>query len=263
MPLLSFKIPVLPKISGKRTSNYPPPRTEIGGNSGLNQYIWTMWLQEEIPEIIQVCLNSIKKFYPNAIIITYKNLSQYVDIPDYIMDKHKKGIISHPHFSDYIRLCLLDKYGGIWFDASLLMLAELPEFIKKQKFFILQNVKQSGISNFFILSEKNNFLIKTMKIFLQQYWKHENISINYFFFHHYFKLICKKNHICKEIYDGIISDCAERIKIFAHNMQEPADIDKWNYYKKTSYMYKLSRKNMEAVENKNSWYWFFCDEKNL
>ena len=40
----------------------------------MTDKVWTMWLQEDVPEIIQMCLDSIKRIYPETVIITEKNL---------------------------------------------------------------------------------------------------------------------------------------------------------------------------------------------
>ncbi|WP_374188006.1 capsular polysaccharide synthesis protein [Streptococcus pneumoniae] len=34
-------------------------------------------------------------------VLTEENISDYIDIPDYITDKYKKGSISRAHYSDY------------------------------------------------------------------------------------------------------------------------------------------------------------------
>ena len=73
-------------------------------------------------------------------------MQNYVNIPDYIYKKFKEGKITPPHFSDYIRCCLLDKYGGLWLDASLYMLDKVPSFITKQNFFILSHQNKKDIS---------------------------------------------------------------------------------------------------------------------
>ena len=36
----------------------------------LQIVLWTMWLQDDPPQIVQACLNSIKRIYPNLIVIT-------------------------------------------------------------------------------------------------------------------------------------------------------------------------------------------------
>lgn len=107
--------------------------------SGLNQPIqsdqviaWSMWWQgeAEAPDIIKACWKSKRENLPSnvkQIIITKKNYREYIEIPDYIMEKVNSGSIRLTHLSDIIRAILLYKYGGIWMDAAVLMTAPMPE----------------------------------------------------------------------------------------------------------------------------------------
>lgn len=216
--------------------------------------VWTMWLQDDIPEIIQVCLNSIKKFYPNVIIITHNNLENYIKLPAYIKEKFNKKQISAPHYSDYIRCALLEKYGGIWLDASLLMLDKIPTFITNQDFFILTNPTQTEISNFFIYSKPNNYLIKTMRIFLEKYWEKENFAVNYFFFHIFFMLICQKNPEFKRQFKKMKHWTNSQIRYFVDHTNIDYNADLWEYLTQTSFMYKLNRKDILSMKNPNGFY---------
>lgn len=107
--------------------------------SGLNQPIqsdqviaWSMWWQgeEDAPDIIKACWESKRENLPSnvrQIIITEKNYKEYIEIPDYIMEKVNAGSIRLTHLSDIIRAILLYRYGGIWMDAAVLMTAPMPE----------------------------------------------------------------------------------------------------------------------------------------
>lgn len=226
----------------------------------LTGKFWTMWLQDDIPEPIQMCLDSIKRIYPDIIMITEKNLHEYVEVPAYMSEKYKKGIIQPMHYSDWIRMYLLDKYGGTWIDASLLMLDKVPEFILKQPFFILQTPARDSISNFFIHSGTNNLITKTIKIFLEEYWKHENITIDYVFYHYFFKYICEQNKNCRELYNNIIPYPNSSIRYLTDNIYLNADKDAWDYLSKNCFMYKFNRKSKAAVKNPNSWYNFLLNK---
>jgi hypothetical protein len=107
--------------------------------SGLNQptqldsvVAWSMWWQGEgeAPDVIKACWESKKRNLPKnvkQIIITQDNYKEYIEIPDYIMEKVNAGSIRLTHLSDIIRAILLYKYGGIWMDAAILMTAPMPE----------------------------------------------------------------------------------------------------------------------------------------
>lgn len=225
-----------------------------------SDYVWSMWWQNDIPEIIQICLDSIKKFYPNLIIITKDNVSDYIDIPDYILQKLNSNIIALPQFSDYIRVYLLDKYGGMWIDSSCLMFNKIPKFITKQDFFVLQDASKFAISSFFICSTKNNYITRNLRLFFEEYFKRENFTIDYFMFHRYFMISAKHDSKFKSICENMIPDLNDNVKYLVFNLHLNADSDCWEYLKATKYFLKIDRKNEKAIENKNSWYWFILNE---
>ncbi len=112
------------------------PANIMGINEPLNCYggriVWTCWWQGEAdaPDIVKVCWQSQRKNLSEDIkhvIITKDNYSDYITIPDYVLDKFEDDKNAIAHLSDFIRASLLYKYGGVWLDATVLLLEKLPE----------------------------------------------------------------------------------------------------------------------------------------
>lgn len=190
-----------------------------------NNPIWQLWLQGEdnMPDIVKFCTKSIKVNNPerDIILLTNKNLNEYIAVPDYIQKKYAAGIISHTHYSDLIRLFLLCKYGGTWIDSTIYMTGRMPEHILKSDFFVFKDLTSSLINTettleqFVILNNKlnfgawtnsisfihstknNNILNDTLKIMLE-YWRHENKAIDYLFFSYILTLVIFQNKEYKE-----------------------------------------------------------------
>ena len=59
-------------------------------------------------------------------ILTKDNFKEYIDIPDYVLEKYEHGLILPAHLSDIVRCCLLYKYGGVWLDSTILMCGPMP-----------------------------------------------------------------------------------------------------------------------------------------
>lgn len=82
----------------------------------LKDPIWIMWYQgiENAPDIVKCCIESVKENCSGheVIVLSEQNLSEFVKLPDFIIEKFKKGYISRTHLSDMIRLNLLYLYGG-------------------------------------------------------------------------------------------------------------------------------------------------------
>ena len=170
--------------------------------------IWICWLQglECAPSLVKTCVESIYSFYQKneIIILTYNNLSEYVEIPDYIQEKHEKGLISPAHFSDIIRVALLTQHGGVWIDATVLLTGEIPADIMQSDFFCYRNTQTAfskiKASNWFIVSKPNNPILCCVRNMLFIYWKKENRAKNYFIFHFFFAITISKNAECRNIW---------------------------------------------------------------
>ncbi len=158
--------------------------------------IWTLWLQgkDQAPGIIQNCWRSIEK-YSNGrrvIILTEKDIHNYIRLPEYIWEKYRKKIIPSAHFADIVRYCLLYKYGGTWIDASVLLTGNIPDFICKQELFMFSMAKGTRMRNFFLTANwfihahKGNIIMGDLIKLNLDYWKKENellsYWLNYFFF---------------------------------------------------------------------------------
>ncbi|MEI5994941.1 capsular polysaccharide synthesis protein [Candidatus Enterococcus mansonii] len=165
--------------------------------------IWICWLQGEdnAPLIVQKCIQSIRDHNKEKeiVILTFENINTYLTLPDYIMEKREKGIISDAHFSDIIRLEVLITYGGTWMDATILCTNHLPEWITDSKLFVyrttyLQNeVVPIVASSWFIsASDSNNEILTTTRSMLRDYWKEHNVLINYYLFHLFFTIATQK-----------------------------------------------------------------------
>ena len=245
----------VPQLVEKELDNIP--QNEIDKQT---DNVWTMWLQEDVPELIQMCLSTIKKQYPNAIVITESNMFNYINVPDYIYKKYKNGTIKPCHFSDYLRICLLDKYGGTWIDSTCYMLTKVPQYMTKENFFIMQDIYRKTISNFFIHSAKNNYLTKSMRIFLEEYWKKEDITIDYFFFHAFFLLLVSNDNTAKAVWENIPNGLNHITWQIQMQQGKKVNMDMLKYLLKTSFMYKLNRKNKTCINNPDSWYWFLINK---
>lgn len=93
---------------------YALPQFEVSKDRA--KIIWWSWLQglADAPELCKACLRSLEENFPDYTIniITEENICDYVNLPDYILDKYKRDIISKAHFSDIFRTALLVRYGG-------------------------------------------------------------------------------------------------------------------------------------------------------
>lgn len=165
----------------------------------ISNDIWICWLQgmDNAPDIVKVCFRSIKEWMPDKKIhvIDQDNLFEYIDLPDYILDKWKKGIISNTLFSDFVRLSVLTRFGGIWVDATVFMTGELPDYINFSDFFMYQSnaydIAKVGESWFIKASSHNRILQLTLDL-MNEYWKKEDKIRDYFLMFIFMKMAADK-----------------------------------------------------------------------
>lgn len=85
--------------------------------------IWILWWQgvELMPPLVKLCYESVKSqanTHP-VYLLDKHNYFEYVNLPDFIMEKLENGFIKMANLSDIIRLKLLYDRGGFWMDATL------------------------------------------------------------------------------------------------------------------------------------------------
>jgi hypothetical protein len=112
---------------------YPPFAQSDKKTTGMISAIapkimWTYWNKNDLPPIVSKCVASWKRHHPDyeIIVLTPSNLHTYSDINP----KAVTWNTSPARESDIVRLHILAKYGGVWSDASILLLSPLP-FLNK------------------------------------------------------------------------------------------------------------------------------------
>ncbi len=177
----------------------------------MRKNIFLFWLQgwEKAPYLQKKVLESWFINNPdwNIELIDINNLENYVDDINYIYDKKKE--ISPQAKSDIIRLSLLKNYGGVWADSTLLCIQPLDNWV-------FNAIKQSGIwmyhghgaglssyegpASWFIISEKNSYIIEKWKKKCDKFWKKKNKSIDYFWMDNLFKNLLFSDKKFKELW---------------------------------------------------------------
>ena len=158
--------------------------------------VWVCWMQgmENAPELVQRCYRSLEDNLKDReiVLITSSNLMEYTDFPKYILEKYKKGLITHTHFSDLLRVELLCRYGGTWIDATVFCSGgDIPSYMLDSELFMFQNLKPGAdgsvlnVSSWFMTSCANNKIMLAVRALLWEYWKKEDRLIDYFLVHHF------------------------------------------------------------------------------
>ncbi|MCL2246255.1 MAG: capsular polysaccharide synthesis protein [Lentimicrobiaceae bacterium] len=145
--------------------------------------IWTLWLQgfDNAPEVVQKCIMVLQKQYgDDVIVLTNENITHFLDIPDFIVEKNKEGIITNTHYSDIIRFFLIEKYGGLWLDSTIFLLGNIPDYIRFADIFFHKHIVNKTISSINVMAaEPHHPIIRKTIALLLEYWKNEKRTVSY------------------------------------------------------------------------------------
>lgn len=162
------------------------------GKTSFPKTIWFYWDSgiENAPELVKLCLKQLQNGNPkyHVIVVDSLNLPEYLNIPEFVIQKRNSGTISKTHMSDIVRMGLLSQYGGLWVDATVLSTLDKRSVDPSaQQFF---TVKLKDTNPFFVARGRwSGFLIGgnrfrpvaawVYKVFLK-YWESNSTLINYF-----------------------------------------------------------------------------------
>ena len=221
--------------------------------SEYSDCIWVCWWQglDQAPEIVKACIESIKRNAGNhrVIILTEDNYQNYVDIPKWVQEKKERGIISRTHFSDVLRLFLLAKHGGMWLDSTFFCIKPvLDEYFKmplwsiKRPDYFHASIASGYFANYsFACDTEHRWIFLTILDFVLEYWKKNDIMIDYLFLDYLIVLAQKYDKRIDDAFKKIVPNnpnCDELFKVLGNIF----DQKKWNDMKNNTYLYKLTWK---------------------
>lgn len=227
--------------------------------------VWVFWYQgqAQMPQVVKVCYANIKKYFGDKVVlITKDNFAEYVDIPDYILQKVDKKLISITFFSDILRASLLSKYGGLWIDSTIYLAGDIKEDIEGKPFFTNKLKKIDGDSNisgarwsgFFMAGNKDNPLFVNMRRVFLEYLKTHNCLISYFLIDYTINFIYNNNPKVKQMMDDVPPN-NPNIHFFAKNLFKPYNKTKYEELLKDTKVFKLTyRFNEKKTQIPDTYY---------
>ena len=232
--------------------------------------IFFMWFQGEnnLPVVIQKCLESIRKNIPDrkVIIITRENIKQYCDMPDYILQKVDDGSITKTFFSDIARAALLYKNGGTWADAAIYLTKQIPAVYCNKQYYCPAGIISEHKKDFRYLfngtkgwnvsfqgtNQKGFPLYDFLFNFYCKYFAEYPTHADYFMNDYMMSLFCKHN---KTFWNILNNQAANNEREFdlALMMNKPLNISnkkKLHKLLENTFIHKLTyRKNWQLKKN--------------
>lgn len=231
-----------------------------------DKIVWQYWDTglEKAPRIVKASINSVRRNLPSGykhIVLSDETIRKFVQIPEWIMLKRKNNpSFRTTFFSDILRLFLLEKYGGIWIDATIFMSSEIPAHILKSPFFcfyrgreeprdalVYESFNPTYFSwrpefkvrqcNSFLVADKSHPFVSALKEMLLKYWEREDEIRHYFIFQLLFEELIKTPP-----YSGIKWDCENDLKIhrMLFDVKRSFNQEQWGEMCSSCYVHKLT-----------------------
>ena len=258
--------------------------------------IWWCWLQgiENAPSIVRASYNSLVRELNGSKVqevqglsdgyeikvIDAENWKEYIELPDFIVNKWEKKQIPPALFSDLLRLELLIKYGGTWIDSTVLCTGFKDSNVdlsvepanarhtenklsstlaqsqpsKWQEYldadlFLFQYTNQGSIpvsiSNWFISACSNNEVLMVLRKVLYAYWKDYDCVLDYYIFHLFFAMISKEYP--KQIL-AMPYGQSQNSLVLLHHWGEKYDQKKWDKLTNQVCFHKLAFRTKDSLK---------------
>ncbi|SHL04666.1 Capsular polysaccharide synthesis protein [Fibrobacter sp. UWH5] len=227
----------------------------IGKEQTSSNKVWILWLQgiDSAPVVVRRCYESMKKNLRDReiVLLTEANYREYVTFPDYIQKKIDNGVITRTHFSDLLRLELLEHYGGTWIDATVYCSgSNYPDYLFDSNLFVYQCLKPGldgecySISSWFMTACTNHPIICLTKHLLYEYWKKRNSMIDYFLIHDFFEIALETY---PEEWKKVIPFCNSVPHMLLLRLFDTYDSTMWQAIKGQTCFHKLTYKFDDAI----------------
>ena len=236
-----------------------------------NAPIWVCWWtgEETAPELVKQCIRSIRAnagSHP-VYLIDKNNYSQYLEIPEYMLEKVSSGKMGLAHLADYIRVSLLAEKGGLWLDATIFCAGPILESCFDAPFFTCRSKEQPSYYlsrmrwvTFILAGWKGNLLFRYLKCAFEEYWKNQPTAVDYLMFDDLIELGCREIDGVRKLINEVPENNLRRDDLQAA-MNRAADAEEWDsIVQPDTVFYKLSWRESYAEatpEGKESIYGYF------
>lgn len=248
------------KRYGEFFNSYSFTATVPDDDPAMRGKVWACWWQGEdnAPAIVKRCLQSVRSAAGEheVIVLNDNNYREYADMPDWIVDKYNKGIISRTQFSDVLRFTLLSQHGGIWLDATMYCSAPLPSDAFERDLFTISrpdcdhmSVAAGRFSDFcFGCNYESRRIFATIRDACYRYWETNDTLVDYLTNDYMIVLMQKLDPEYIGRAFAAIKPSNPRMADLLVHLNDPYDVKLWKEITSQTSLFKLSWKTPAVVE---------------
>lgn len=220
-------------------------------NIGSDSRIWICWWQGEdaMPELVKACLKTVRLHacgHP-VTLVTKDNYRDYVELPEFILQKVQRGNISLTHLSDVLRCALIKYHGGIWIDSTIFLINNIDDFIASDKLFwtyrthTIRNIISAGdwTCNFWAAG-KGNVLASFLLDFHYSYWERNNRALAYLLLDYAFVIGWTHVPAIRSLVESVPKDNVDTA--MKKYLNKPYDDREWSWFVHDFNYQKLTNK---------------------
>lgn len=197
---------------------YQNTHVTIVGKKNIFLYWEQGW--ENATIVCKLCLVSWMKYNRswNVVVLDKYNLHRYIDIEALIPTFWEISPIASR--SDVLRINLLDRFNGVWADATLFCTMPLDSWIHEHTPFFAfsfpnRTLDDRMLSSWFLFSSEPNYIVRKWCTTYNRYWEGRTEPDDYFQFHIIFSNLYDNDHMFKRQWDNtdvIYNTCPHSLK---------------------------------------------------
>ncbi|MET0424323.1 MAG: capsular polysaccharide synthesis protein [Actinoplanes sp.] len=214
--------------------------------TSFDQPIFIYWGQgfDAAPPLVRACLAALKAGNPGERVheLTDETIGAYVDVPADIVAKLGDN---KTHFSDLVRLVLLEKFGGVWVDGTCFVSEPLrphiDEVLAKGSLFAF-HYHGPYISNWLLAARAGSYAMHLWRAASFLWWEQRGELIDYFLHHHVFEMLYHLDPRFRAEWDEGVRLSTRPPHALQQVMLKPYDPEKFRALTAGSFAHKLSYK---------------------
>ena len=222
--------------------------------------VWIWWWQgfDQAPDVVKMCQANLYDVLDlsefQIVEITFDNLKDYMDFPDWIWEKYNSGIITKTQLSDLLRCGLLYYYGGLWMDATYFLTKPLSaEMLKEKELYTLHldefegiHISQGRWTMNFLYTKKGHLFPQFVLNAFYYYYAAYNELYDYFMVDYFARMLYNYVDRIREEIDSLLPEQPKCFLLQAV-LNEPYPNEDFEKAKKTTSIYKLNYYEKELV----------------
>lgn len=202
------------------------------------------------PALVRRCVAELEHRAPagSVVVLDESLVHHYVSIPADVQARVRRDPTK---FSNLVRLALLERYGGVWLDATCLLSEPVEpavEVHRRSGFFAFRHPERM-LSSWFLAARPGNYVVSMLLKAHYTYWRHHERAVHYHVFNMLFEALYLLDERFAAAWDATPELDGDAPYELQRVMYEPYDEERWQALVGGSFIHKLTHKlDLERLE---------------